>query len=59
MAQSEEEKRMLWKNNRANQSYGKDYLMLCSDRKRIIDQLYLLMKMEEEEKKNSKKRGCR
>jgi hypothetical protein len=51
--------RKKWKDERAQRKYGMSYASLCSDRKRIIDQLYLLFKMDEEEKLNSKKKGCR
>ena len=52
------EKRLEWKNQRAQGSYGKTYASLCSTRKRIIDQLYELTKLEEEERLHPKK-GCK
>jgi hypothetical protein len=55
---NETQERMEWKNKRAQDSYGKSYVALCADRKKIIDQLYELIKLEEEEKHNPK-RGCR
>lgn len=50
--------RKKWKDEKAQNRYGKSYAALCSDRKRIVDQLYLLFQMDEEEKNNPKK-GCR
>ena len=50
--------RIEWKNQRAMSSYNKSYASLCSERKKIIDQLYELTIIEEEEKKNPRK-GCR
>lgn len=50
--------RKKWKDARAQSRYGMSYASLCSDRKRIIDQLYQLFLMDEDEKKNPKK-GCR
>jgi len=35
--------------------YGQSYISLCSDKKRIVDQMYLLKKMEEKEKS----KGCK
>jgi len=55
---NEAEERKKWKDARAQSSYGMSYAALCCDRKRIIDQVYTLLKMEEDEKKNPK-RGCR
>jgi hypothetical protein len=51
--------RKKWKDARAQNSYGMSYDALCNDRKRIIDQMYVLYQMEEDDKINSKKRGCR
>jgi len=48
------EERKKWKNNRAMKQYGQSYDSLCSDRKHIIDQLYLVEKMMEDEKNNHK-----
>ena len=53
-----EETRIKWKDNYSNGHYGVSYATLCCDRKKIIDQLYEVMKMIEEDKKNPKK-GCR
>jgi hypothetical protein len=41
------------KNELANKKYGKSYDSLCSDRKRIIDQLFILNEMEKQNK------GCK
>lgn len=51
--------RLKWKDNWANGHYGMSYAALCCDRKRVVDQMYLCFQMDEDEKKNSKKRGCR
>jgi hypothetical protein len=51
------EDRKKWKAARAQKQYGQSYDSLCSDRKHIIDQLYLVEKMIEDEKNNPK--GCR
>ena len=50
--------RIEWKNLRAMSSYNKSYASLCSERRKIIDQLYEVTKLEEESKKNPK-RSCR
>ena len=55
---SEAENRKKWKEARAQSSYGMSYEALCSDRKHVLDQIYTLLKMEADEKKNPKK-GCR
>jgi hypothetical protein len=44
-----------WKNEWANKKYGMSYDALCNDRKRIVDQMFLLFEMENEEKT----KGCR
>jgi hypothetical protein len=50
--------RKKWKDERTQRKYGMSYASLCSDRKRIIDQLYQLYLMDKEEKANPRK-GCR
>jgi hypothetical protein len=50
--------RLEWKNQRAINSYGKSYASLCSERKKIIDQIYELIQIAEIEKTNPK-RGCK
>jgi len=50
----EDLKRKAWKNCCAIKKYDKPYLELCSDRRRIIDQMFLLHEMEGQQKK-----GCR
>jgi hypothetical protein len=52
---NEEEKRKKWKDERSQRKYGMSYASLCCDRKRVIDQLYLLDVMDKEEKA----KGCR
>lgn len=54
---SETENRKKWKEARAQSSYGMSYDALCSDRKHVLDQIYTLLKMENDEK--LKKRGCK
>jgi len=51
--------RKKWKDNYSNAHYSMSYAALCSDRKRVVDQMYLCMEMDKEEKANSKKRGCK
>jgi hypothetical protein len=51
--------RKAWKNEFAQKKYGQSYDSLCHDRKEIIDQMWLLKTMEEEDKKNPKKGLCR
>lgn len=36
--------RKKWKNEKARSRYGMSYISLCSNRKRVIDQLYELYK---------------
>lgn len=50
--------RKKWKDEFSQKRYGQSYVSLCSDRKRIIDQTWTLIQMEEDEKKN-KGKGCR
>jgi hypothetical protein len=49
------EVRKKWKNEKAQERYGSSYDSLCSDRKKIIDQLWILNEMDREEKT----KGCR
>lgn len=44
-----------WKNLKAQDKYGSSYEALCGDRKRVIDQMFILHELELEEKKT----GCR
>ena len=53
----ENDKRKIKKDELANINYSKTYDSLCSDRKKIVDQMYTLWEMREEEKLN--KKGCR
>ena len=55
---NETEDRKKWKDEWAQKKYGSSYASLCSDRKKIVDQMYILFQMDEAEKKNNKK-GCR
>lgn len=50
-----DENRKKWKDEFAQSKYGSSYDALCSDRKRIVDQMFLLMEME----KADKTKGCR
>jgi hypothetical protein len=56
MTSKETENRKRWKEARAQSSYGMSYDALCCDRKHVIDQIYTLLKTEQEEKN---KKGCR
>jgi hypothetical protein len=56
---SSDNSRKKWKDNYAQNHYSMSYDALCCDRKRVVDQMYLCMEMDKEEKENSKKRGCR
>jgi hypothetical protein len=47
--------RIKWKDEQAQKRYNSSYVSLCSDRKKIIDQLWILNEMEKEDKN----RGCR
>ena len=47
--------RKKWKDLKAHERYGSSYDALCSDRKKIVDQLWLLSEMDKEEKT----KGCR
>lgn len=49
--------RLKWKDNYAQGHYSMSYAALCCDRKKIVDQMYQVMQMIEDEKKNPK--GCR
>jgi hypothetical protein len=59
MTSKEEQARIKWKDNHAQKHYGMSYAALCCDRKRVVDQMFICFQMDEEEKINSKKRGCR
>jgi len=52
------ELRIKKKDELANSKYGMSYTALCSERKKIIDQVYLCIQMDEEEKLNPKSK-CR
>ena len=41
-----EQDRMKWKDEFSQKTYGKSYISLCSDRKRIVDQIYILTKTD-------------
>jgi hypothetical protein len=49
--------RKKWKDEFAQKRYGQSYVSLCSERKRIVDQTWILIEMERSEKLN--KKGCR
>ena len=53
---SETENRKKWKEARAQNSYGMSYDALCSDRKKVINQIYIVLKAENDAKT---KRGCK
>lgn len=54
---NETESRKKWKDEWAQSHYSTSYDALCSDRKRIVDQMYVVTQMIEDDKKNPK--GCR
>lgn len=47
--------RIEWKNEQAKKHYGKSYIALCADRKRVIDQIYEIIELE----KQNSKLNCR
>jgi hypothetical protein len=49
--------RKKWKDEYAQNHYGMSYDALCCDRKRVVDQIFLCMQMDKEEKNS--KGGCR